>query len=331
MAKGNLFLGMGRGKVGDVVFSRMNGEQISRVRNRNPKNPKTEAQMYQRAIMATTMQAYSAGKEIFDHSFEGKTVGEANMREFMKTNINILRSIVASEINGNVARGSQVGRVVPKGAFSPVPFAGMIVSKGTITNNFVTLVGDAQQPNIQFGNGTLTEGVGLAPAAFLEQFGVRNGDIFTIVAFASNGKTIGVVPNVSDDWMNIESFSFGFLRLIVNTNKVTGTISGSTTYGDLFDVEQGGDMFVLDFLNGNLATEPTLFINWLKGAYKASLHVQAAIIRSRRDIDVRSTEELVSVGGNDSYGIISSDILEAWNKDVDSLGGSELILEGGNF
>ena len=28
MSKGNLFLGFGRGKVGDVVFSRLNGEQV---------------------------------------------------------------------------------------------------------------------------------------------------------------------------------------------------------------------------------------------------------------------------------------------------------------
>ena len=43
------------------VFSRLNGQQVSRVRNRNPKNPRTNAQLYQRAIMATVMQAYSAG------------------------------------------------------------------------------------------------------------------------------------------------------------------------------------------------------------------------------------------------------------------------------
>ena len=74
MAKGNLFQGMGRGKVGDVVFSRLNGEQISRVRNRHPKNPRSNSQLFQRAIMATVMQAYSAGKAIFDHSFEGYAV-----------------------------------------------------------------------------------------------------------------------------------------------------------------------------------------------------------------------------------------------------------------
>lgn len=71
MAKGNMFLGMARGKVGDVVFYRADGQQLSRVRNRNPRNPRTNAQLFQRAIMATVVQAYAAGKELFDHSFQG--------------------------------------------------------------------------------------------------------------------------------------------------------------------------------------------------------------------------------------------------------------------
>ena len=86
MAKGNMLQGMARGKVGDVVFSRLGGEQIARVRNRHPKNPRTNAQLYQRAIMATVMQAYSAGKVIFDHAFQGREIGAGIQRRFMALN-----------------------------------------------------------------------------------------------------------------------------------------------------------------------------------------------------------------------------------------------------
>ena len=75
MSKGNLFQGMARGSVGDVTFTRVNGQQVARVRNRKPKNPRTNKQLYQRAIMATVMRAYSAGRAIFDHSFEGVKFG----------------------------------------------------------------------------------------------------------------------------------------------------------------------------------------------------------------------------------------------------------------
>jgi hypothetical protein len=94
MAKGNLFQGMARGAVGDVVFSRLNGQQVSRVRNRQPANPQTNAQLYQRAIMATVMQAYSFGKKIFDHSFEGKKKGSECQNAFLSLNSLKLRSAI---------------------------------------------------------------------------------------------------------------------------------------------------------------------------------------------------------------------------------------------
>ena len=47
MSKGNLFLGFGRGKVGVVVFSRLNGEQVTRARNRSPRKPKYPLQLLQ--------------------------------------------------------------------------------------------------------------------------------------------------------------------------------------------------------------------------------------------------------------------------------------------
>jgi hypothetical protein len=52
MAKDNLFLGTARGSVGDIVFSRLDGQQVARVRNRAPRNPQSPAQMVQRIIMS---------------------------------------------------------------------------------------------------------------------------------------------------------------------------------------------------------------------------------------------------------------------------------------
>ena len=70
MAKGIAINGMLRGKLGGVVYSRVNGEQISRVKAEVVRNPKTTAQMAQRAIFATATQAYSLMKPIVDHSRE---------------------------------------------------------------------------------------------------------------------------------------------------------------------------------------------------------------------------------------------------------------------
>ena len=98
MSKGNLFLGMARGKVGDVVFTRNNGEQVTRARNRAPKNPRSPLQVLQRVVMNTSAKAYSVMQEICDHSFEGYGKGTPCQSEFMRLNVDQLRSSLAYEI-----------------------------------------------------------------------------------------------------------------------------------------------------------------------------------------------------------------------------------------
>ena len=99
MSKGNMLLGFARGKVGDVVFTRADGEQVTRVRNRNPKNPKTCRQGVQRSIMKTISQVYSVLSPICDHSFEGYSQGTPNQSRFAKINIDMLRSRVLANVN----------------------------------------------------------------------------------------------------------------------------------------------------------------------------------------------------------------------------------------
>lgn len=99
MSKGNMLLGHARGKVGDLVFSRVNGQQVTRARAAIVKNPQTEAQMIQRILLNTVIQAYSRMSEICDHSFEGVPVGQQSMSVFMKRNLALLRQHISDEVN----------------------------------------------------------------------------------------------------------------------------------------------------------------------------------------------------------------------------------------
>lgn len=85
MAKGNLLLGYGRGKVGSLVFSRRKGEQITRARNTAPANPRTNAQLSQRMKMYAPVKLYRQSMErFFKYAFslkERETVFNAFMRE----------------------------------------------------------------------------------------------------------------------------------------------------------------------------------------------------------------------------------------------------------
>lgn len=99
MAKDNLFLGMGRGAVGDIVLSRVGGQQVARVRNRSPKNPKSPLQLSQRVIMKTSALAYSLVQDISNHAFQGVAEGTPSQSVFVKRNVEQLRMVVAEEIN----------------------------------------------------------------------------------------------------------------------------------------------------------------------------------------------------------------------------------------
>ena len=313
MAKGNLFQGMGRGKVGDVVFSRLNGQQISRVRNRNPKNPRTNAQLYQRAIMATVMQAYSAGIAIFDHSFQGKEVGAQNQRRFMSLNAKLLRSQIAADINGSVGVASQVGRVVAPGMTSPVA-ACLQVSEGSLVNTLL--------------NGTIPAASSASEkvSEYCARLGLVSGDLFTFVAFVTDIDAAPIYSLLTDntDYSKVFPTQFVYLRYKVKDTALNNSTDVIATLGD-----------VLEFSEGSVDAPATLLTKAVGSSAPAIQYInENAVgyfgwIRSRQNEDLRSSCTLENDGNR--YGIASEFALAAWKQGAASLGNSDLILEGGDL
>lgn len=93
MARGNMLLGHARGKVGSVVFSRLNGKQITRALAEQVKNPRTDGQNVQRAIFATVNGFASAVRDIVDHSFQSYKEGSTSVNRFVSINVKKLREI----------------------------------------------------------------------------------------------------------------------------------------------------------------------------------------------------------------------------------------------
>lgn len=131
MSKGNMLLGHARGKVGDLVFSRTNGQQVVRARAAVVKNPQTEAQMIQRIILNTVAQAYSKMQPIVDHSFEGIQSGQKTMSAFMAKNLKVLRARVSNAVADPTQGLGEVRAFVPVGENGFVPNA-YIVSMGSL-------------------------------------------------------------------------------------------------------------------------------------------------------------------------------------------------------
>lgn len=134
MSKGNLFLGFGRGKVGDVVFTRIAGEQVARARNRSPKNPQTPIQLLQRVCMKTAALGYSMLQDICNHSFQGRQEGTECQSRFTALNVAQLRSnlqvIIDSGDPAEILAGTDSN--YSKKSSSQAEFMPYVVSEGTL-------------------------------------------------------------------------------------------------------------------------------------------------------------------------------------------------------
>lgn len=322
MAKGNLFLGMGRGKVGDVVFYRMNGWQMARVRNRNPKNPRSNEQLYQRAVIATVMKAYSAGKEIFDHSFQGYTVGEGCMRRFNSVNANILRNELVNAVQMNWQWDETGARFVAPKSPSFVPFAGMQISEGTLNQNLFHTV---KQTDVYYYS-IYNPSSSMKVNDLFKQRGINAGDIFTFVLMVCNKDEIVYKYDRYDSENNSQYKGyFQWVRLIVRDDISDELMTEGATYGQIFNIEKGGDLTVR--LNSNSPVFDGNGVPLLENT--ANFGGCIGCIRSRDDMDLRSTEFMIPYKSN-YYGITPPYVLEIWQMEVKKVGQSDLILEGGD-
>ena len=117
MARSTSFFGLRTGSTKSLTFQVYRGQQITKDRVYRVSNPRSYAQMKQRAIIPIVSAARSALKGLIDHSFEGVAYGEASLKEFSKQNLR------AGALN--------VTSYSPNGVSNP-GFADLIVSNGSI-------------------------------------------------------------------------------------------------------------------------------------------------------------------------------------------------------
>ena len=137
MAKSKSFFGLRTGSTKSLTFQVNRGQQITKDRVYRVSNPRTEAQMTQRALIPIVAAARSALKGLVDHSFEGVPYGEASLREFSKQNLR--------------AGALSVTSYSPNGVSNP-GFADLIVSNGSI--NVKYSIESEEQFNTIEGDGT---------------------------------------------------------------------------------------------------------------------------------------------------------------------------------
>lgn len=320
MAKGNLFLGQGRGSVGDVVFYRANGQQLARSRNRSPRNPKTDAQIIQRAISASVVQAYKMGKIIFDHAFEGREIPAGNQRRFLSVNMRRLRDQVFAELNADSDATS--ARVVSPGATTPSPWS-FRISEGTLTQSlFKFEIEEASQDLVALMAEAQS---GESVAQYAARLGLAPGEIYTFVGFA-------VANEHSEADLISNQSNFGFARLIVKDDVLTSTTAMSAaTYGDIFRLDASSNNFPLI----QLVSLGIYVSQVVPSVLQTNVVGSLGVIRSNENSGLRSTSDMVTPFDVDAtkvndWGVSARNLIEAWSSESSGLQ-SPLILEGGGF
>lgn len=316
MAKGNLFLGLGRGSVGDVTFYRKNGEQISRVHTKSVRNPNTDGQLIQRAILATISKAYAAGSAIFDHSFEGCSVGAESQAKFQKENLRLLRAAVSNDLLNNLGDGSCAASVVGRNSPWPVPNAYRVSSGSLIQDVFATSMDDTT-PQVQIAAPLANEKLG----AYCTRLGIIDDDIFTAVCFAIVGENYS--PSDAALYQKSYECHFGFLRLRVKTAALTSQATASTSLlTDLFEVDSS-----YPFASSTTLSDSIGIGEIVPGGLTGTI----GVIRSRENETKRSTCDLMLPNEVCEWGYISKYLTDIWNPNNEFITQSPLILEGGNI
>ena len=332
MARGNLLLGMGRGSVGDVTFYRNNGQQLSRARNRKPRNPKTQGQLYQRAIMATIVKAYQAGQSIFDHSFQGYSKGSGCQRQFTSLNAKDLRDKVSADINSGRTTENQLARVVSPGSNVPVANS-YIISRGSYAQRLFDWNEDAQAFQMPQVEQSGQQGNAESVADYAQRCGLIAGDIYTLCLFTER-ETQAYGPVFTDDaFAFLLDCEFGWVRMIVkeDLNKV---VTAANTMSQFFDFQTSGGNFrqMASVLAAKSPGVPITMVDLMTGVQGVTNTGCMGVIRSRLDQDLRSDSEMHMIYGEDVsnwFGIVPEYILDVWGPGTAELGHSELILEGG--
>ena len=87
MGKGNFLMGTIKGKIGDLVFMRRNGEQVQRAYVK-PKNAMTRGQYTQRSQITNIVRLYQASPSFFTKAFENKPTNQSDYNALVSRNLN---------------------------------------------------------------------------------------------------------------------------------------------------------------------------------------------------------------------------------------------------
>lgn len=200
MSKGNLFMGYATGKVGSLVLSRVNGQEVQRAYNAKPKNPKSVNQQTQRSKLSNLVNFYNRGKKLLNHSFTNRKTTNSSYNAFVAANM------AASAIHLTAQEAANKASIV-------FPY---IISDGVLPAIELVGSGNDVKTSIVMGNGIGEIADTTTIAEFSKEVIENNpewieGDQLTYVSIQQK-----INPSTNAPYAN-----FSFFELDLDTNNAT--------------------------------------------------------------------------------------------------------------
>lgn len=215
-----------RGRLGSDVYSvgktsQGKKQQVVRSLAESVSNPRTSAQMFNRMVMSTVMQAVSAFKPIIDHSFDGLPTGQPSISEFIRRNY----ALVKADAVAHPSTGNSFG-------------LNAYQEKGLKRGCYVVSAGEAVYPDTitaAGGSGGLIINIGstLTYGALKAAWGLSADEYITLIGFKEG-------PNYNEDGVIIPTFS----RLSIKSGLSEDTELTSANALAAFDIEGSDELHV---------------------------------------------------------------------------------------
>lgn len=183
MAKSHAFFGLRRGSTKSHTYQVVKGQQITKDRVYEVTNPKSNRQMYQRALFANAVKFYKHSTQaFFKFAFEDKKQTESDYNAFMRHNLG------ASLIFNKSAVDSKT---------FPAIGSEWMLTQGSLPNLDVRFITeevegtDTEWAVVVFPEQTETQTtMGGLSSLFINAYGLQGGDIITIVHVDSRAEDI---------------------------------------------------------------------------------------------------------------------------------------------
>lgn len=230
MARGQTFNGQFSGKAGGYVYYVVGGKQLVRVNAQHVRNPKTEAQAWQRMKYGAAQKFCNRFRSTLANSYEGKSGAEA------------LRYFVSKAAEGN---GFTFGMEKEDFGFMPEAYQ---VSVGSLDpNNAICENGSAVLPCTSPTTNTMA-------AFLLRNSRFRVNDTLTIVAVVSRGATIE--PRALQ--VVVDSFTLAnSVQDIANMASADGWFSLDLMNGGILDYNPAADIIAIAIITNRGTDTPS--------------------------------------------------------------------------